>query len=483
MTLEPPQRWPQPRLFTLPIVVGLGLLPAWAWSAERDLDALQTTIPSYALPTIGLLLLVIALNGLFVAADTALELLRPSHVRLFENGRQARLQELLDRRSNYVAACTLGSQSCRAWMMILSFVPAPALAHRYAEAASVPEQWWHVLVAGVLVTIPVATVNVVFGELVPKSYAALHPHRVALRTERVIRWTRALLMIPSVALMGLANVITRRFGAVASFALPNQAEEEIKSLVESAEETGEIEAEEREMLNSVFEFGDTVAREVMTPRVDLDSAAVTSTPEELLTLIQSTGHSRIPLYEDTDDQIVGVIHVKDLLGALTNGDSRPVNLRTLMRPAYFVPENKNLHDLLTEMRFHRTQIAIVQDEYGGTAGIVTIEDIVEEIVGDIVDEYDVEEREIVEAEGGWTVEGKINLYDLNGAIGSNFASEEFDTLGGYLFGLFGRQPKLEETLDHEEYRFTVLQTDGRRILKVKIERLGGFAEALDELTG
>lgn len=484
MKTEPPERTPRKRLpLALLLIAGSVLTPALARAAEADLDALQTTIPSYALPTIALLLLVIALNGLFVAADTALELLRPGHVKLFENGRQQKLQQMLDNRQRYVASCTLGSQTCRAWMMILSFVPAPFLAHRYAESAGVPEQWWHVLAAGVLVTIPVAAVNVVFGELVPKSYAALHPHRVALRSFGIMRGTSFLLSLPSIALMTVANLFTRRFGATASFAFPNQAEEEIKSLVESAHETGEIEEEESELLQSVFEFSDTVAREVMTPRVDLDAAPIDSDPMEILELIAATGHSRIPLYEESDDQILGIIHAKDLMIAQLKANGQKLNLRTLLRPALFVPENKDLHDLLREMRLHRTQMAIVQDEFGGTAGVVTIEDIVEELVGDIVDEYDVEEKEIVPNGDGWTVEGRINLYDLNDEIGSEFASEEFDTLGGFVFGLFGRQPKAGEAMDHGDFRFTISETDGRRIHKIHVERVHSMTDALDEALG
>jgi len=147
---------------------------------------------------------------------------------------------------------------------------------------------------------------------------------------------------------------------------------------------------------------------------------------------------------------------------------KPVNLRRLMRPALFVPENKPLHELLKEMRASRSQMAVVQDEFGGTAGIVTTEDIVEELVGDIVDEYDSEEPEIVDRPEGWSVEGKTHLDDLNHRIGSNFESEEFDTIGGYVFGLFGRQPKQGETIEAEGFRFTVESTDGRRIQRLLV---------------
>lgn len=480
MNAEPPERWPRMRhLASLVFIVA----PTWALAQPDSGDMLTTNIPSYLGVTIALMILVIAINGLFVAADTSIELLRLAHVKMFENGRATKLQQLLDHRPHYVAACTLGSQTCRAWMMILSFMPAPYLAHAYAEQNRVPEQWWYVLMAGVAVTIPVAAVNVVFGELVPKSYSALHPHRVALRTFGLIRATALILTIPSKVLTGVANLITRRFGATASFSFPNQAEQEIRSLVESAEETGEIESEEKELLHSVFEFTDTVSREVMTPRVDVDAAPIQSSVEELIQLIQDSGHSRIPIYEETDDQIIGIVHAKDLMIAQLRSNGTAINLRTLLRPAMFVPENKDLYDLLREMRLHRTQMAIVQDEFGGTAGIVTIEDIVEELVGDIVDEYDTEEKEIESDADGWTVQGRTNIYDLNDAIGASFDTDEFDTLGGYVFGQFGRQPKEGETLEHSGYKFTVLETDGRRISKIRVERDNSLQTALDEMMG
>ena len=478
MNAEPPERTPLKRHLAILLSA---LLPASALALPGIGQPLSTDIPGYFGVTLALMVLVIAINGIFVAADTSIELLRSAHVKMFDNGRAQRLQQIIEHRQHYIAACTLGSQTCRAWMMILSFVPAPYLAHRYAVQNGITEQWWYLLTAGIAVTIPVAAVNVVFGELVPKSYSALHPHRIALRTFGIVRATALIFTIPSRALTGVANLITRRFGATASFSFPNQAEYEIRSLVESAEETGEIESEEKELLHSVFEFTDTVAREVMTPRVDMDAVAVQTSVEELIQLIQDSGHSRIPIFEETDDQIIGIVHAKDLMIAQLRSNGTAINLRTLLRPAMFVPENKDLYDLLREMRVHRTQMAIVQDEFGGTAGIVTIEDIVEELVGDIVDEYDTEEKEIIEDGDGWNVQGRTNLYDLNDAIGSTFETDEFDTLGGYVFGLFGRQPKEGETLDDHGYKFTVLETDGRRIAKIRVERDNSLVTALDEM--
>ncbi len=482
MKSEPPERKPQSRrpgqaandgstrIASLLMVVILAL-PVLALASSPTIGAaLPTEIPYYAWQTSLLILVTIALNGLFVAADSAIELLKSGHLRAASEKDAPKIQALLQDRSHYVAACTLGTQTMMGWQMALSFLPAPALAHAFATRQGLPDTWGLVFAAGVLITLPVAALNLVFGILIPKSLAALNPLRAVSLTYRYVRVVRILFGPFIILLSSIANVIANRFGAKASFMLPREAEEEIRSLVDTAQESGMIEESEKDLLHSVFEFGDTVAREVMTPRVDMDAAPDDIQADKLLQLMQESGHSRIPLYEVSDDQIIGIVHVKDLIGALRN-PHQPLNLRTIVRPALFVPENKNLHDLLREMRQARTQMAIVQDEFGGTAGVVTVEDIVEELVGDIVDEYD-DEVDAIHAEGqGWVVEGRTNLYDLNEEIGSGFHSEEFDTIGGYLFGLHGRQLDAGTEMEHHGYRFRVVETDGRRILKVHIERV------------
>lgn len=450
------------------MILAIGISVLWFFSrdgygAGSVMAVGPTDVPLAGAPAILLIVGILLLNGIFVGAEASLDALRPMHVRHVREKSAVgaeRLQFLLDRRIPYVSASILGSHLCRVGMVLASLLLVGGVSQRlnltFFGAAAV-------------VAIPILLLNLVF-ELVPRSYGALHPHRLALAFYRFIQVSSTILMIPARLVTSLANLVTTRFGASATLGIANQAEEEIKTLVETAEESGEIESEERELLHSVFEFTDTVAREVMTPRVDLDAMPVKSDPAEVMKVIQESGHSRIPLYEDTDDQIVGIIHAKDLLMAATNG-AAPVSLRKLMRPALFVPENKNLHELLREMRQAKTQMAIVQDEFGGTAGIVTIEDIVEELVGEIVDEYDDERPPIEEVPDGWLVDGKTHVDDVNAAVGAHFDSEEFDTIGGYVFGLFGRQPKLDETIVAEHFEFRVAETDGRRILRLKLRRV------------
>jgi putative hemolysin len=410
---------------------------------------------------------------LFVAAETAINLLRPIHVKHVKEGnaRQSRrLQDLVDGKQKYATACALGSRT--SWLALGLLVLLLALSYGIEGTAATAEfDLGRFFLYLLLVAVPVTLVNLVIGDLVPKSYASLHPHGVGLRLYGLIRTASAVFSIPANLLVAIANLVTRLFGGRASFTLPNETEEEIKNLVDSAQEAGEIEVDEKELLHSVFEFTDTVAREVMTPRVDLDAMPVKSPAEEIVRVMRESGHTRIPLYEETDDQIVGIIHAKDLLMAMVEQGPN-VSVRSLLRPTLYVPEGKNLHELLAEMRLSRSHMAVVQDEYGGTAGVVTVEDIVEELVGDIVDEYDVEEPQVVPTDDdGYLVDGKAHVDDVNHEIGSAFDSDEFDTIGGLVFGLFGRQPKLGEQIETEGYRFTVAETDGRRVQRLRIDRV------------
>jgi len=419
------------------------------------------------------LIVTMAIKGLFVASEISVLLLRPVHIRqLKEKGDKGgdRLERLLADQANASAACKLGRDLSNFAIVILMLLIAPSL-------AAFLDQWlgWdqsnylNILVCVVvLYFVPVAPMAEIFEQLF-RGVAIAHPHGTAQRLFPFINIASVFLGIPAGIATSFSSMLSSRIRPKG--VLSNQAEEEIKVLVESAQESGEIEHDERELLHSVFEFSDTMAREVMTPRVDLDAMPVTSEPEELMRVIKESGHSRIPIYEGTDDQIVGIIHAKDLLLAMVNNGRNP-SLHELMRPALHVPENKPLNELLTEMKASRSQMAIVNDEYGGTAGVVTIEDIVEELVGDIIDEYDIEEPELEASGHGWSVDGKMHLDDLNHVVGSDFDSEEFDTVGGFVFGHFGRQPREGETIEIDGFRFTVSCTDGRRIERLLLEQIG-----------
>jgi putative hemolysin len=428
------------------------------------------------------LFVIVMLNGLFVAGETSIDLLRASHEKTLEGATERRLaafRDLVARKASFVAACSLGSMTMRAWMVAMTVIPAVTMTEWLRGEWPVFDRWAVsgniglgvvVMIAVLVIAIPVVALNVVLGELIPKSYAAAHPLLTSMRLYGLVKFFNGFFALPIAMFMSLAGLVTLRFGAKATFAVANPTEEEIKELLEEAEESGEIEEEEKEMVASVFEFGDTVVREIMTPRADLEAVPVHWSIIDVAKLVEESGHSRIPVYEGTDDTILGIVHAKDLLSAMANGSSRQP-LRDLMRPPLFVPESKPLHDLLQEMRQNKAQMAIVQDEHSGTAGVVTIEDIVEEVMGEIVDEYDPDLPEIVPMDEGFLSDGRMELDDVNEVIGGVLKSDEFDTIGGYVFGLFGRQPKEGACIEAEGFRFTVRTTDGKRIVRLYIEAL------------
>ncbi len=457
-----------PSLLAVFAAVSLWLVSERA-SAAQDNVSLHVD-PNRIWVTIAALIGALCISALYVGCETALDLLRPMHVKYAKEKstkRGQRLEWQIEHRASLIAATILGRQTMKLAMVFFSLLLASKLAATQTPDGDV--MFSVAALYALIIVVPLGLLSMVI-DLVPKSYATLHPHRVALRLDGFMRASWVIFGVPAALITAVANVLTSRFGGQATFEIQNQVEEEIKTMVESAEETGDLETGEREMLHSVFEFTDTVAREIMTPRVDMDAMSVKSDPKEIVKIIQETGHSRIPIYEETDDQIIGVVHAKDILLAAMD-TSKPLHLRALMRPALFVPENKSLPDLLREMRHARTQLAVVQDEFGGTAGIVTVEDIVEELFGEIVDEYDVEEPEILREGDSFVVGGKAHVDDVNELLGSDFQSEEFDSIGGYVFGLFGRQPSQGECLVNEPWRFCVAETNGRRILKLRIEKL------------
>jgi CBS domain containing-hemolysin-like protein len=248
-------------------------------------------------------------------------------------------------------------------------------------------------------------------------------------------------------------------------------ENELRSFVDASQRQGVLEKDERQMIFSIFEFGDTLVREIMVPRIDIYALDVDTPIEQAGDALLESGYSRIPVYKETIDNIVGVLYAKDLLRVgRTPGPIK--SLRELLRPANFVPESKKLDDLLAEMQAGGIHIAIVVDEYGGVAGLVTLEDMVEEIVGEIQDEYDHGEELSYQkiAEGEYIFHGRINLDDFNEIMGSRLSSRDADTLGGYLFSRIDRVPKVGEKLEEGNVTLTVEQIVGRRIRRVRAQK-------------
>lgn len=245
-------------------------------------------------------------------------------------------------------------------------------------------------------------------------------------------------------------------------------------LLPSDSESDQIEESEKKMITSILEMDETVTREVMVPRPDMLALDETTTIDEAMDAIISAGHSRIPIYEENVDQIIGVLYAKDLLRIMHQQRTHEP-LRTILRPAYFVPLSKNVKTLLSEMRKHRVHIAIVVDEYGGTAGLVTIEDILEEIVGEIQDEYDAVEESLIQRSGetGYLINARLDIWSLAKLLDLDIEDEDSDTAGGLVFGLLGHIAEPGESVEYQGWRFTVLAVDGRRIDRLRAEPVTG----------
>jgi CBS domain containing-hemolysin-like protein len=259
---------------------------------------------------------------------------------------------------------------------------------------------------------------------------------------------------------------------------PLVTEEEIKTIVDAGEEGGAIEVEEKEMIFSIFELGDTLVREVMVPRIDICAFDETQTLEAVADSLLEAGHSRAPVFRQDIDRVVGIVYVKDLLRAFREGrHHEPVS--TLLRPALFVPEAKKANDLLADLQARRVQMAVVVDEYGGTAGLVTLEDLVEEIVGEIRDEYDAAEEAAFQElrEGEFLFTGRIDLDEVNGLTGGRLPKDSSDTLGGFISGRLGRVPSPGDVVDAGGLHLVVEQSSSRRILKVRASRIPESQEA------
>ena len=326
--------------------------------------------------------------------------------------------------------------------------------------------------AGEAIATVVMTVAIfVFAELTPKTYTVQFTDRAALIVGppvfflgRLLRPIGNLLLLVSNGLMVLLPGRPLPKG-------PFISEEEIRHLVDIAEEEEEIEEEERELIHSIFEFGDTVVREVMVPRPDMVAIRADASVDEALKTIIDAGYSRIPIYEGDTDNIIGVLYAKDLLKRVHEGKEN-VKLSSLGRAPTFVPEQKKVSELLREMQDQRVHMAIVVDEYGGTAGLFTIEDLIEEIVGEIVDEYDKEEP-LVEPidENTIRVDAKLPIDEVNELLDVELPHDEWDTVGGLVFGLTGRVPVAGEKVRYDSLEFTTERVTGRRIQKVVIARL------------
>ncbi|MGC1453822.1 MAG: hemolysin family protein [Nitrospirota bacterium] len=398
----------------------------------------------------------------FAAAETAIVFSNKAHIRaLSESGdkRAGRVVVLMQERDRLHSTLLLAENFFIVLTAVLGMVIVIKL---------IPQ-----MLLAVAVTVLVVTVSIVFvAKLAPKGIACRNPDRFALMVAAPLQTVMKLLSPVSRSLAAAADLIAGS-GPQGLSCTAVVTEEDIKALINLGEERGSLKEEEKELLHKVFEFGDTLASEAMRPRTEIVSVPTSVTLQEVLTLVSEFGYSRYPVIEDTVDTVIGILYIKDILVAMASGEVKRENgIQQFIRPAYFIPENKRVSELLSEMQRNRFQIAIVIDEYGGTAGLVTLEDLIEEIVGSIHDELESGDKDVqIVDEKNFVVSGQSALDEVNEMLDTNLQSTDFNTLGGFVFGLFGRMPKVGEQLKYRDLKLEVLELEGRKISKVKISKL------------
>jgi putative hemolysin len=409
------------------------------------------------------------LEGFFVSAEISIISIRRSRLdQLSEDGnrRARRVRRLKDDPGRFLAVVQLG-------LTVLGFfASAYAAVNLSVELAAFLRPAIGGGADGVallIVTVLLALFTIVFGELVPKSIGLAYAERLSMLVAGPVEWIARLLGPLVWFLTRVTSGITKLLGVSMSSDAQMTAEE-LKLIVERGGEQGILEAEEEQMINAVIELGDRRLHEVMVPRIAIVALPVSATLDEAIDLIVEEGHSRIPIYEESIDGVLGIIYAKDLLPVLKVGSNARPTVRSLLRTPLFVPESMSIDDLLHEFQRRKVHIAIVLDEYGGTAGLLTIEDLLEEIVGEIQDEYDVEEPMIVRLSPDEArIDGRVDVDELTEIFDIPIALEdadEYDTLGGLIFHRLGKVPRPGDEVRLNGLKLTVETTDGRRVGKV-----------------
>ena len=325
-----------------------------------------------------------------------------------------------------------------------------------------------------------AGLTLIIGDLAPEALGSAQADSIVAHAIAPMRLLQLLISPLTAFVLLLSRAISRLFGGDAMTMVNLVTEEEIMSLVHASHSGGVIEEEDKDMIASVLQLDESSARELMTPRIDIVALEASATVGEALAAFVDSGFSRIPVYEDSIDQVKGLLYAKDILTVIKDGeDFASRAIADLARAAYFVPETKSADALLKELQDKKVHLAIVVDEYGGTSGLVTIEDLIEEIIGDIRDEHDFAEEEdyVADGDGAYLIEASMDLDDINALLGCSINTSAADTLGGYIYLTLGRVPRADETIETDILRMTVLSIDGHRIRKVRVRKLRSQADA------
>ena len=405
---------------------------------------------------IGLLVVLLLGSGFFSASETSLMSLSKIRIRYMEDEgvKGAKLVgSLIEKSSDLLSSILVGNNIVN---IAATSVSTSLFINIFGDG-------------GVAIATAVMTVLVlVFGEITPKTIAANSPEKVAVVVSKpisiIMKITKPIVWVFNL----LTGIIFKIMGIDNDGVKPFITEEELKAMVNVSHEEGVLEMEEREIINNVFQFGDMQAKEAMIQRLDMVAIDIEDSYDEIIELFKSEKLSRLPVYQESIDDIVGILNIKDII-FLSDEEIENFDIKDYVREACFTYEFKKITQLLEEMKKEKTQMAIVVDEYGGTAGLLTIEDLVEVIVGDIDDEYDEEEEEIVKInDNEYLVEGSTKISDVNEQLGINLESEEFDSIGGFIIGYLKRIPEENEIIEVEDVKFKVESIDKNRINKIRI---------------
>ncbi|HWG85853.1 MAG TPA: hemolysin family protein [Deinococcales bacterium] len=422
------------------------------------------------------LLVLVALNGFFVAAEFSLVSVRRTRIdQLVDEGSGAarRAQQAIKHLDLYIAATQLGITMAS---LAIGFIAEPAIEHLIAPSLHASG-----LSDGAVTTISFAVafgistvLHIVFGELAPKTLALQRTEGTALAVAAPLMIFTAVFRPIIIGLNALGNGVVRVVGLkpTAGHHVVH-SEEEIRMIVDASQQEGVLEDEEKELLNNVFDLSDTPARSIMTPRVDVVGIPEGATLRRLLELNQEHAYSRMPVYRETIDNVIGVAHTADVLKHLSHLDD--VLVSDIVRPTYYAAENEKVIDVFRRLKARRTHLAVVVDEFGGTAGVVTLEDVLEELVGEIYDETDEEEQEKVQpvGEGVFLLDAGLQIEDVEDALGIDLDEEdegEYDTLSGFVYHQFGYIPQQGEEFEYGGWRFGVEEADERRVSCVRVTR-------------
>lgn len=425
-----------------------------------------------------LLLVLILLNAFFAMSEIAIISLNDAKIkRMAEDGdkRAKKVLKLTDNPSNFLSTIQLG-------VTLAGFLTSASAADSFADPLATAIIGWlsvpaslHGVIAGVsmvLITIAISYFSLVLGELAPKRIAMQKCEAISFKVVGVLLFVKAVTR-PFIKILSVStNLVVRMLGFDPNANEEVVTEEEIRILVDAGEEKGVIEESQKEMINNIFDFDDIPVSDVMTHRTEIEAVEITDKIEDVVKLSCENGYSRIPVYEDELDNIRGIIYVKDLLPFVGKTIPSGKKLSKLMREAEFVPESKRCGDLFTEMTEKRVQMMFVSDEYGAVSGLVTIEDLLESIVGNIQDEYDDEEEDIVQLDDKtFNFDGTTDIEEVEETLDIEIPEGEFDTLGGLIMSELDRMPEEKDEIIYLGYKFIVEEMDERRIDRVRIEKL------------